>query len=155
MTLYEISEEITNCIDPETGEVDAEKLEALEMLRDEKIENIALWIKDLEAEIEALKCESKNMLIRAKERETKINNLGNYLNYILGGKKYMSVNCDISFRKSESVEIIDEKAIPQEFFRTRVITTVSPDKIAIKNALNQGKKVVGAKLKNKINCSVR
>jgi len=39
----------------------------------------------------------------------------------------------ISYRKSESVEIINEEMIPQEFMKEK--TTVAPDKTAIKEAL--------------------
>ena len=48
MKLYEIDEQILNCIDAETGEIiDADMLNALQMERDAKIEGVALWIKDL------------------------------------------------------------------------------------------------------------
>lgn len=51
MKLYEINEAILGCIDQETGEViDPEKLDALTMERETKLENVALWIKDLKAE---------------------------------------------------------------------------------------------------------
>ena len=56
MKLYEIDEAILGCIDTETGEViDPERLTALQMERTEKIEGVALWIKDIKAEIEAEK----------------------------------------------------------------------------------------------------
>ena len=52
MTLYEIDDAILNCIDEETGEIiDAEQLDKLYMEKEEKLENIALWIKDLKAEV--------------------------------------------------------------------------------------------------------
>ena len=58
MTLYEIDQQLLDCIDLETGEIiDAEKLTELTMERDEKIEKVALWIKELKAEAEALKAE--------------------------------------------------------------------------------------------------
>ena len=45
-TLYEIDEEILNCVDQETGEIiDPEKLAQLQMDFDKKVEGIALWIK--------------------------------------------------------------------------------------------------------------
>ena len=51
MKLYEIDEQILNCIDQETGEIlDTEKLEQLQIDRNDKIENLILWIKDLKAE---------------------------------------------------------------------------------------------------------
>ena len=56
MKLYEINEQILDCIDSETGEViDPEKLNNLQIAKDEKLENLALWYKDLLAEANALK----------------------------------------------------------------------------------------------------
>ena len=44
-SLYEINEAIMNTIDLETGEItDFDKFEALQMERNEKLENIALWV---------------------------------------------------------------------------------------------------------------
>ena len=60
MKLYEIDEQILGCIDAETGEIiDADMLNALQIERDAKIENVALWIKDLKAEAEAYKAEKQ------------------------------------------------------------------------------------------------
>ena len=58
MKLYEIDNAILDCIDLETGEViDTERLDALNMERDAKVENVACWIKDLMAEANAIKVE--------------------------------------------------------------------------------------------------
>ena len=59
MTIYEINAAMLECIDPETGEVDAEQLEALNMLREQKIENAALWLKNLKSDVAELKAEKK------------------------------------------------------------------------------------------------
>lgn len=57
-TLYEIDEEILNCVDQETGEIiDPEKLAQLQMDFDKKVEGIALWIKNLLSDAEAIKAE--------------------------------------------------------------------------------------------------
>ena len=55
--LWEIDAHIMQaCIDTETGEViDEELLNKLSLERDQKIENIAKWIKNLEADAEAYK----------------------------------------------------------------------------------------------------
>ena len=53
-TLYEIDEEILDCVDQETGEIiDPEKLAQLQMDFDKKVEGIALWIKNLLSDAEA------------------------------------------------------------------------------------------------------
>jgi hypothetical protein len=46
----------------------------------------------------------------------------------------------LSFRSSSSVEIVDETALPEEYFRI-VPETKSPDKIVIKQAFKEGKEV--------------
>ena len=56
MNLYDIDNAILSCVDMETGEIiDAEKLDELKMEKERKIRNIACWVKELNAEAEALK----------------------------------------------------------------------------------------------------
>lgn len=51
MNLYEINSQILDCIDQETGEVmDIDRLEELNMAKAEKVDNIACWVKNLEAD---------------------------------------------------------------------------------------------------------
>ena len=70
--LYEINNDILGCVDMETGEIiDEEKLEALEIERDMKIEGVILWRKDLIAEAEAVKAEGKKLYDRARVCENK------------------------------------------------------------------------------------
>ena len=70
MKLYEIDNAILDCIDLETGEViDTERLDALNMERDAKIENVVLWIKDLMAEANAIKVEKLALAERQKVAE--------------------------------------------------------------------------------------
>ena len=65
--LYEIDQEILDCIDMETGEIlDLEKLTALQMERERKLEGVALWIKDLNAEAAAVKEEADKLTARKK-----------------------------------------------------------------------------------------
>ena len=68
-SLYEINEAILSCIDLESGEIiDEAALEALQMQRDEKIENVGLWIKNLVAESSALAAEIKIGRASCRER---------------------------------------------------------------------------------------
>ena len=72
MTIFDIDEAILNLVDEETGEVvDIEALEALEMERDRKVSNIACWIKQLDAEAEAIKAEKKKLADRQTAKENK------------------------------------------------------------------------------------
>lgn len=123
MNLYELNEAIVNAlnaaIDPETGElIDEAALDLSEFLeseRDEKIENIALWIKNLKAEAEALKAEKDSFAKRQKAAENKAEWLKGYLASALNGQKFKTVKCSVSFRSSEAVEITDEAAAIEYF----------------------------------------
>ena len=58
MKLYEINSEIENLVDTETGEIaDIAFFEQLSMERTAKIEGIALYIKNLDSDVTALKAE--------------------------------------------------------------------------------------------------
>ena len=144
MKLYEIDEAIMACIDAETGEIiDADKLDKLTMERDAKIENVALWIKDLKAEAEALKAEKMAFAERQKVAENKIESLKKWLAYALDGQDYKSVRASVSFRTSESVEIDDIYAVDENYLRYK---EPEADKTAIKNAIKAGQEVAGATL---------
>ena len=104
MKLYEIDNAILDCIDLETGEViDIERLDALNMERDAKIENVACWIKDLRAEAEAIKAEKLALAERQKVAENKVESLKKWVAYALGGQKFITAKCAVSFRNTESV----------------------------------------------------
>ena len=145
MNLFQIDEEIMNCcIDTETGEVvNAEYLEQLQMDRDTKIENIACWIKNLQADAEALKAQKQAFADRQKATENKAESLKKYLSEYLGGQKFSTDKVAISFRKTSAVNVIDMTKIPEEFLKYK---DPEPDKTAIKNAIKAGAVVAGAEV---------
>ena len=115
MNLYEISKEMMACINEETGEIESEKLEELELEFQAKVENAGLWIKNLKAEAEALKNEKMVFAERQKSVENKVEALKKYLSNALGGNKFKTEKISISFRKSKAVEINDEFMIPEKY----------------------------------------
>ena len=150
MTLYEINEQIKKAIelgfDPETGEIlDESALEQLQMDRDEKIENICLFIKDLKAEAAALDAEKKNLDTRAIVAKRKSDSLSRYLQAMLDGEKFKTARCSVSYRKTQAVQIVDEDAIPEEFIRIKE----EPDKVSLKEALKEGHEIPGAFLETR------
>lgn len=152
-SLYEINHEIMSCVDMETGEViDPERLEALLIDKETKLENIACWIKNLEADALAFKAEKDAFAERQKAAETKIESLKKYLSDALQGEKFSTAKCAVSFRKSEQVEV-DEKLLPKKFLTKTV--TFKPDKTAIKALLKNGTAVKGAKLIEKLNPQIK
>lgn len=154
MTLYEIDSAIMACIDAETGEIiDPEKLESLQMARESKIENVALWVKNLKALTSAIKAEKDALAEREANNKAKIESLSKWLVDALGGMKFETPKVSISFRNSESVEIVDESAIPPEYIRERVQT--APDKAAIKEALKSNFQIPGAMLVQNKNIQIK
>ena len=153
MTLFEIEQEILSCIDMETGEViDLEKLDQLEMDRERKIENIALWIKNLLSDAEALKAQKETFANRQKAAENKAESLKKYLKDYLAGQKFSTNKVAISFRKSAVVNIFDPLKIPNEYLKFADPTI---DKTSIKKAIQQGTFVEGAELVESQNIQIK
>lgn len=155
MNLFDIDSRLESAfekaVDPETGEILDETMliefEQLQMERDDKIENIACWIKNLKADAAALKAEKEAFAKRQKAAERKVESLSKYLNAYLAGARYKGKRASITYRKVAQVEIADEAAIPEEFKRVKI----EPNKVDIKLAIRQGKEVPGASLVEKNN----
>lgn len=144
MNLFEIENEIMDCWDQETGEIlDSDRLDQLEMERDTKIENIALYIKNLTADAEALKAEKQSFAERQKAAENKVESLKKYLATYLAGQKFSTPRVAISFRKTSSVNVTDISQLPEEFLK---FADLMPDKTAIKAAIKAGTSVAGAEI---------
>lgn len=153
-SLYEIDQAILNCIDIETGEIlDFEKLAELQMEREVKLENIACWIKNLNSNINEYKIEIENLKQRQEADKNKVEKLKEYLKFALDGQKMITPRVQVTFRKSESIQIADEGLIPDEFIKQKIET--SPDKVAIKEAIKSGKTVAGCELVTNTNISIK
>lgn len=157
MTLFEIDKAIIDFefeIDEETGEIlNAQELDELQMAREQKIEGVGLWIKNLEAEAAAVKAEKDNMADRQKRLEKKAESLKGYLAYALNGEKFSTPKIAMSWRRSESVNITDEALLPENCLN--VVITKKPDKKVIKDALKAGKEIMGAELVTKNNLQIK
>lgn len=162
MQLYKIVKSIQkvfetptgDVIDGETGEVFNKKyLDDLRIAKNRKIENIACWIKNLQAEIEAYKKEEENFRIRRKQAEKRIENLKWYLTEWIPGEKIETPRAKISWRKSEVVNILDENLIPSGY-KSQKITEII-DKKEIKRAMRSGVVVAGADIQVKENIQIK
>ena len=155
MTIYQINEEIMNCIDEETGEIiNIDRLNALEMERDTKISNVACWIKDLKAEAEAIKAEKQALEKRQKAAENKAESLKQWLQTILEGEKFKDSRCSISYRRSERVVFEDGfllNSLPAQFMKV----TIEPKKTELKEALKNGETFEGVQLVETNNIQIR
>ena len=150
-SLYEINAQIEQAwsaaVDPETGEIISEEaaqaIEQLSMARDEKVENLALYYKNLMAEVEALKAEKQTLAARQSAAEKKAESIKKYLAASMNGEKYKSEKVAISWRKSESVSVDANAFLPEEYVTLR---EPIPNLTAIKKALKAGEQIDGATL---------
>lgn len=155
MNLFQIDEAIKGCVDQETGEiVDIELLGELMMERNAKIENVALWVKNLKAFVEAVDAQIAAFNARKEKAKKNIEKLEEWLAVACGGQKFATGACEVSFRKSTPLEVMDQALIPEKFMKTKVTTSTAPDKNAIKAAIKAGEEVPGCKLVEKFNTTV-
>ena len=145
--LYEINQDILDCIDDESGEIlDVEKLDALQMEREAKLEGVALWVKDLKAEAEAVKAEADKLNARKKALDNKIDGLKTWLLMALDGEKLSTPRCKVYQTHSQRVAIVgDEKDLiawlernaedPRDYIRYK---EPEIDKNALKDSMKQG-----------------
>ena len=151
--LYEIDQDILDCVDVETGEIlDTEKLDALQMERETKLEGVALWVKDLKAEAAAVKEEADKLTARKKALDNKIEGLKNWLLYARDGGKLKTARCNVYQTHSQRLAVVDEEKLiqylkldddPDRYLRFR-----EPElkKDEIKKALKDGEFFPGAAL---------
>ena len=157
MTLFDIDKAIAEFefeIDEDTGEIlNIDALDALQMAREQKIENVGLFIKNLEAEADAVENQEKIFADRKKRIRKQIEGLKGFLGYALDGKPFKTDRVVMSFRKSESVLVKDDYLVPDEYCNITVVR--KPDKKVLKDALKHGKEIMGVELIEKQNISIR
>lgn len=153
MKLYEIAKEIYELMDSlekyaeeHNGEVMPdfkEKISDLTLQKEDKILNVAKYIKGLESDSSGFETEIKKLQGRKKSVDNRIEWLKGYLNiYCDKDKRYEDSTTIVSWRKSKYVHIVDESVIPEKY----IVTTIakSPNKLEIRRALDSGEDVQGA-----------
>lgn len=158
MNIYEIDNAMFSLIDEETGEIkDYEAFEELQMQKEEKIENTALWYKNLVAESKAIREEEKALEERRKSLENKAENLKNFINRTLDGNKFSTSKVAISYRKSTAVEV-DDEFIDYAMKNNNDLLTFKrpePNKTVIKGMLQGGFDIPHAELVERNNMSIK
>lgn len=155
MNLYKIDEQMRELldmieIDEETGEIVHdliyEELQSLSLERDQKLEGFGVYIKELDAEFNALKTEYQIIKQRMDSIAKKRDSLSDYVrNYLIGNEisKFETPKVKLSLRKSDRVEaVIDD--VPKKYFKK--IVDYKLDKAGIRELLKSGKSVKGCTL---------
>lgn len=160
--LYEIDADIINCVDGETGEIlDIERLEALNMERDKKIEGVALYVKQLQAEAEAIKAEEKALEKRRKSKEKLAEGYAKWIANVLAGAAFETAKVALGFRKSTVCEFtgcalgIIEYLEKNGFDDCVKYGAPELNKQKIKQLLNDGKEIPGVVLAERNNLQIK
>lgn len=155
-TLYDLVREIENFefnIDEETGEIlNIDELDALELEKDTKVENICLLIKNLKSDATAYKTEKDAFEKKRKAAENKADRLTAYVQYILAGEKFKSSKVSVSYRKSEQIECADMLMVDPDYLRFK---EPELDKKKIKDAIKAGIEVKGCQLVERQNVQIK
>lgn len=168
--LFELTEEYLNFLQAiETGdeefpkEVIEDTLEALSGELQEKAVNIALICKDLEADVKAFKEEEDKLAARRRTLEKSIQGMKEYVSMQLLRAGITAIKNDprarITFRKSQSIDVADETEFvrwAEENHRDDLLSyKVSVSKTAIKQSLETGAEIPGAKLVEKNSIQIK
>lgn len=160
--LYDFTEEYLQAfnaiqVDEESGEVlGLEELETLNAQLEDKLENVACYIKELERLAGDIKAEEAALAARRQSIESKALRLKKYLmqNMEAAGKNGLeTAKCKISFRGSSRVEIVQPDKLPAEFWA--VSENKRPDRAAIKKLLAAGSSVPGAMIVEVRNINIK
>lgn len=160
MELYKINDEVHEFLAQVTEYKDEhgefpegakEKFKALKLDFEEKL--TACWkvIKNKEAESNALKAEIARLTGRKRSIDNEIDWLEQYAADELAGSPFKHKLGGFSWRKSESVDVIDLVAVPTTYCSFEKV----PDKRMLKDDLKQGVEIPGAVLVEKNNIQVR
>ena len=160
-SLYSIDQAIMECVDFETGEVfDPEHLDALQMERTAKLENVACWVKNLMADAKAIREEEKALASRRQRIEKRIGSLEKWLTNALQGQKLSTAKADVSFRRSEGLDIIDNDsfclwAMGNERDDLLKFTAPTIDAAAVKKAIKDGADIPYARIEERLNINIK
>lgn len=165
--LFEINEDIEkildengvivmgeNAVDTETGEVFnlIERLNALQVEKNEKIKSVVVYMDDLESKLERVREKLDNFNKTKKSLEREIAGLTEYLLFATDMQGYKDDDIELKVKKTMRCVLTDETLIPEQFIKTKTETSVS--KADITKAIKAGEEVPGAKLQPNYSVSI-
>ena len=160
MNLYQLTQEaqyLAVLLETEelTPELEAELIINQEQLQSKGI-NYAKVIANYQSESDAIDAEIKRLKAMKEIRDKKVKWLTESLKnamLVSGIDKIESPLFKISIRRSEAVEVDVVEALPTSF--QNVKNVVTPDKIAIKEAIKRGENVFGARIVENFNLQIK
>ena len=142
-------------LDPDADqEATRDTLEAIDGAIEDKADGIAYVIKEIDAQADMLKAEAD----RLKQKEAALRNNKNRLrDYLLSAMvstdktSFKTSHHSFSVRTSQSVDVIDENAIPEVYKKV----SVSVAKKELGDALKAGEEIAGAVLRVNRSVTIR
>lgn len=158
--LYQITQEIQEiAYQLEEGELTTELENALVISQtelQEKAINYGYAIKSVEDDVTAISDEIKRLQAMKSSKQNAIDRMKEAISTAMrvnGIEKVTSPTLNLSFRKSESVEVDDVKFLIDKYVIEKV--TFSPDKTAIKKAIKSGENIKGARIIENYNLQIK
>lgn len=131
-----------------------------EVMKSDHVDRTLKWLLDkyeLTGSLIQTRKEKKDLIeAKLKSAQNALLYWKNKIDLVLKDNKLKNISIeeyDLSYSKSESVEIFDENLIPKEYLKET--TTISPDKVKIKSAIKQDVIVPGAILKENNNLQIK
>jgi hypothetical protein len=159
-SLYNITKEALELASAlEEGELTPELETALAINQNElqeKAINYGYAIKSLEEDVTTITEEIRRLTAIKTAKTNASERMREAVSHAMqfyGIEKVTSPTLNLSFRKSESVEVDLVEALSNDFKITK--TTVTADKIAIKKAIKQGENITGARVVEKLNLQIK
>ena len=152
MNLYELTEQTKQILAmwEEAGLTEGEiflKLDEIELPFKDKLEDCVRMLKNYEADAEIYKREAEFFANKRKVAENKVKQIKNWIKFNLGQLPKQEIKLDkwkLSLANTGgSVEIMQEDAIPEDYF----ITSKALDKKKLLEDMKQGVEVTGASIK--------
>ena len=139
----ELTPELESALEINKAELEVKSIAYVEVIKQR--ESFNTRIDDEIKRLQALKKQNDNLILRLKNNLLNAVNL--FGNFEAGFLKF-------STRKSKQVEVnIDPNDLPKEFKTVKV--TETPDKNAIKKAIEQGQDVTGCRIVENINLQIK
>ena len=120
------------------------------------IDSARNFVLHLKNKLDVIKVETDKLSKLKKSTEKALENVEGILKVIItanGGKKINTLHGVVSTRKSKLVEILDETLLAEEFKTVEQVTKISKTKI--KEAIDNGKDVAGATIKENMSIVVK
>ena len=157
MKIFEIPEKLNAIMDIEDDEQRNLEMQKLDLQVKTTFTDLVNFIKSKESDCEAIDSEIKRLQELKRIRNNKVEFLKSYIKTFMelnGIKRHEFPTFVLTVANNPpSVEIINEKVIPDKYKREEIITKI--DKAMIKSDIQAGNKVIGASLVNKTSLRIK